>query len=104
MVITKRIHNQYLRSELREYTNTIGDTTNDEKKALSAWVTSGNSVLENPYLLYDENGVMMDFITGCRIGFDMCKNPSEYSWGDSAANGGAAPKPPEFIALSSNPD
>ena len=65
------MHDQYLRSELREYTKTVGDMTDDEKKALSEWVASGKSVWDNPYLLYNESGVLMDFINGCRIGSDI---------------------------------
>ena len=69
----------YLREELKEYLRTIGEITVEEKRELQKWVASGKSVNDNPYLLYDESGYLFDFIRGCRIGIDMCENPSYYS-------------------------
>ncbi len=75
----------FVRQEYREYLRTIGELTDEEKKDLREWVADGNSVQENPYLLYGENGWPMDFITGCRIGDDMRENPQNYQWSDLPA-------------------
>jgi len=58
--------------ELKEYLAAIGTLTEDEKKELRKWVAVGNSVNDNPYMLYDESGWPMDFINGCRISNDIC--------------------------------
>jgi hypothetical protein len=62
-----------LRKELKEYLEVIGSLTGDEKKELCEWVAVGNSVNDNPYMLYDESGWPMDFINGCRISNDIFK-------------------------------
>jgi hypothetical protein len=71
-----------LNSELNDYLELIGDITENEKKELKEWVADGNSVHNNPFLLYEESGSPMDFINGCRIGIDMKENPSNYSIGE----------------------
>jgi len=63
------------------YLLTIGDITEDEKRDLIEWLERGYSVYSNPYLLSDERGQPMDFIHGCRVGLDMCQNPSDYFGG-----------------------
>jgi hypothetical protein len=72
----------YLREELKAYLRTIGDITAEERIDIRKWVLDGSSVYDNPYLLYDESGCLMDFINGYRIGVDMCENPSDYSLGE----------------------
>jgi hypothetical protein len=75
------------------YLLTIDDVTEDERNDLDEWLARGYSVYDNPYTIYDETGQPMDFISGCRVGLDMCQNPgdyfgdlgtegSDYDWGD----------------------
>jgi hypothetical protein len=72
----------YLRKEMEEYLLPLGDITEDEKSELYDWVASGCSAYENPYLISDGFGEPMDFIQGCRVGFDMHMNPSDYFGGE----------------------
>jgi hypothetical protein len=60
------------------YLLTIADVTEDEVRDLQRWVACGQSVYDNPYTLYHERGQPMDYINGCRVGFDMLVNPSLY--------------------------
>jgi len=55
------------------YLLTIDDVTEDEKRDLKIWLEAGNSVYDNPYTIYGENGCIMDFINGCRIGMEMAE-------------------------------
>ena len=78
----KRLERQLraiLYKDLKEYIAVIGSLTGDEEIELREWVAKGNSVKNNPYLLYDESGWPIDFINGCRIGNDMYENPSNYA-------------------------
>ena len=56
------------------YLQTIDDITQYEMDALEEWLADGNSVYDNPFSIYEENGRLMDFINGCRIGFDMAED------------------------------
>ena len=56
-----------LKKELREYLETIGDISEDERSGLLEWVGSGNSVYDNPGCLCDEGGRPLDYIDGIRI-------------------------------------
>jgi len=50
------------------YLLTIDNITEDEMDALEEWVwRRGMSVYDNPYLVHDGFGRIMDFINGCRI-------------------------------------
>ena len=71
----------FRRRELIEYEASISDMSEPEREELRDWVIDGHSPYDNPYSLYDENGYLMDYISGCRIGDDMCKNPEKYSQG-----------------------
>ena len=64
-------HKASLRAELKEYMKTIGDLSTTEKQEIQAWVADGNSVYDNPFLLYGENGWLMDYITAYRVNADM---------------------------------
>jgi len=78
----KRLEKQLksiLQKDMREYLKTFGYLTEDENTELREWVEAGNSVNDNPYMLYDESGCPMDFINGCRVGDDMRENPSNYT-------------------------
>ena len=68
------------------YMLTVGDITEDEGRALEKWVEAGKSIYDNPYYICDGSGSPMDFINGCRLGFDMCRNPSDY-FGEPPAEG-----------------
>ena len=71
---TKRLEKEFktaLRKELKEYLAVIGSLIENEKKELREWVAAGNSVNDNPYMLYNESGWPMDFINGCRVGNDI---------------------------------
>jgi hypothetical protein len=50
-----------------KYEETFDRMTAKEKGELREWMAHGNSVNGNPYLLYGENGCLMDFIAACRI-------------------------------------
>jgi len=70
--------NQLQHQTVDIYLLTVKDVTEDERRGLNEWVARGCSVYDNPYSIYDERGQPMDFINGCRIGFDMVENPSHY--------------------------
>ena len=63
---------------LKEYVETFDDMTVYEKDELREWMAHGNSVNNNPYLLYVDNGCLMDFVNASRIAEDMSHNPEEY--------------------------
>ena len=75
---TKKDVGEHLRRELREYEAEIGDMTAEERKELREWVAGGRSAYDNPYLLYEEGGVVMDYINAARIAEDMADNPDYY--------------------------
>lgn len=56
---------EYLQKEYDEY---IAKTSmaDEERIALTDWVSKGNSPYGNPSLYADEKGVEMDFISGMR--------------------------------------
>lgn len=78
----------FLRKELEEYLESAGSMSWDEKAELLEWAASGHSVHDNPYMLHDDSGCPMDFLTGLRIGSDMPESPSGYSWGAPEEPGG----------------
>ena len=53
------------------YLLTVDAVAQDELDALNRWVAGGGSVYDNPYSLYDDSGLPMDFINGCRIAQDL---------------------------------
>jgi len=59
---------------LETYLLSIGGITEDENNALHEWAEAGNSVYSNPYMLYDESGILMDFVNGYR----MAEAPSSF--------------------------
>jgi hypothetical protein len=63
-----------LRKSLREYLETIGDMTGEEKAGLHEWVASGNSPHENPWFLYGESGSPMDYVAARRISEEMAED------------------------------
>jgi hypothetical protein len=71
-----------LRTELQtlhEYEEMFDNMTNEEKDDLREWIVNGNSVNSNPYMIYGENGCLMDFINASRAAEDMANNPGSYS-------------------------
>ena len=60
-----------LNAELKEYAESIGELTPTEKEDLKKWVSDGNSVHDNPFLLHYENGHLMDYINALRINAEM---------------------------------
>ena len=68
-----------LQSQIVEtYLLTVGDATECEIRELREWVATGNSIYNNPYLLYSDSGCPMDFINGCRMGIEMDEDPSSF--------------------------
>ena len=61
------------------YLQIFDDVTDDEMHELYEWVAKGHSIFNNPCYIYDEKGLPMDFINGCRIDEEMC-TPSDYGW------------------------
>jgi len=74
-----------LRKELREYEQTIGDLTPDERKELREWIKKGRSVYDNPWYISMENGWPMDYIEASRTFDEIQNDPDIYSSEDSAA-------------------
>jgi hypothetical protein len=58
------------------YLLTVGDLTDDEEDALLEWVDNGKSVYWNPWLLYDDSGSPMDFISAYRVADYFDEEPS----------------------------
>jgi hypothetical protein len=58
-------------SKLKKYEDMFDDMTAEEKEELREWMSHGKSVNNNPYLLYEENGCLMDLITAIRIAGEM---------------------------------
>jgi hypothetical protein len=63
---------------LKEYEKMLGSMTAAEKKELREWMAHGRSVNSNPYMLYGENGCLLDLISATRIDDDMMRNPEDY--------------------------
>jgi hypothetical protein len=57
--------------QLKEYERTFDDMTPEERKELRGWVEEGNSVYENPCLLWREDGRPMDYISAIRYAEEM---------------------------------
>ena len=74
-----------LRKELKEYEQTIGDLTPDERKDLREWVKTGRSVYDNPWYISMGNGWPIDYIKASRIFDEIQNDPDIYSSEDSAA-------------------
>jgi len=72
-LLIKQIRLQVVETYLR----TIDDITKDEMNDLYEWVEDGNSIYNNPYMIFDSSGRPMDFINACRfqailIGEQLC--------------------------------
>ena len=70
-------------SKLKEYEEMFDDMTAEEKEELREWMTEGNSVNSNPYLLYGENGCLMDLIAASRTATEMSDHPERFRYLDS---------------------
>lgn len=55
----------FLKNEVSGYLKTIS-VTQEERDELIAWVRGGNSVYDNPWLMADEQGRPLDYITAVR--------------------------------------
>jgi hypothetical protein len=64
------VKNMYQR-QLKEYERSFGYMTPEERRKLRDWVDEGNSVYENPCLLWREDGRPMDYISAIRFAEDM---------------------------------
>jgi hypothetical protein len=47
------------------------DMTPEERQDLLAWIKSGESVRDNPWLMNDEDGVPMDYLSAMRVAEDV---------------------------------
>jgi hypothetical protein len=70
-----------LDGQMKEYLAWLGPSTKGERRKLREWVSAGNSVHENPCLLYGEDGAPLGYIQAIRITEDMLNNPDDYYWG-----------------------
>jgi len=61
------------------YLLTVDDITEYERYDLQEWVAAGNSVYDNPYMIYNDAGAPMDFINGCRVGMEMDEDSPNFS-------------------------
>ena len=73
----KLLRKEILRKELKDYLLVVGPLTENERMELREWIMAGNSIKDNPYMLYDESGWPMDFINGCRVGDDLWERMSD---------------------------
>jgi hypothetical protein len=55
----------FLKREAAEYMK-IQDMTSQERQDILDWVKGGNSVRENPWLMTDEQGNPMDYLSAVR--------------------------------------
>lgn len=76
-----------LRKELKEYEQTIGDLTHDERIELREWIKKGRSVYDNPWYISMGNGWPMDYIEASRTFDEILSNPDLYCSEDSVAAG-----------------
>jgi len=83
-VIDKELRD-LLRKELKEYEQTIGDLTPDEREELREWVKMGRSVYDNPWYISMGNGWPIDYIKASRIFDEILNNPEIYYSEDSTA-------------------
>jgi len=67
---------------LQKYEEMFDDLTAAEKDELREWMVNGNSVNSNPYLIYGENGCLMDLIEATRVDEDLAANAELYQWMD----------------------
>jgi len=65
-VFTDEEIQEMLQRDLEQYKTTVGSLTPYERRLLLEWVAGGNSVNDNPYGLYGDNGSPMDFIAARR--------------------------------------
>jgi hypothetical protein len=68
------------RTLLRQYENSIGVLTPEERKELHDWVAVDNSPYENPWGYADEDCRPLGFIETIRLIDDMTNNPKDYSF------------------------
>ena len=64
------------------YVQTFDDITDDEMNQLYEWVARGHSVFNNPCFIYDDKGLPMDFINGCRVDDELCEDYSNHLLGE----------------------
>ena len=57
----------YLRSLIKAYLIKIPDATPEEKAELKVWVMSGHDPYDNPYSVWGENGLPLDYISALRF-------------------------------------
>lgn len=58
--------NEFLFRRLRRYIAENRDMSPDERVKLDSWIASGHDPYDNPYMLYDDSGILMDFISAIR--------------------------------------
>ena len=72
-------HKTNLRKELKEYERTFTDLTDEERSELCEWVSNGNSVYDNPYLIAYDGGRPVDYIEAIRTAEEIWNNPEYYN-------------------------
>jgi hypothetical protein len=63
---------------LSEYEEIFDGMTAEEKEELREWMANGNSVNSNPYLLYGDNGELMDLLNARRVAEEMAAYPERF--------------------------
>lgn len=61
----------------------------EEREKVCSWVNKGNSVYNNPWLLYSESGHPLDYVTAMRTVADMEENPETHKSIHSTAEDGS---------------
>jgi hypothetical protein len=59
-------------------TESFGELTPDERKALHKWIADGNSVYDNAWGIASEDGNPLGFIEAFRLVDDMLSYPEDY--------------------------
>lgn len=68
------MRNQYLsRLDVQEYLMMYPDATNEEKRALLAWIKDGNTPYSNDRYVFDESDRPLDFIGAIRVEREYCE-------------------------------
>lgn len=61
---------EYLQREAAEYMAAT-DMSPAERQDLIGWIRDGNSVYDNPWLMTDESGCLMDYVQAMRTADDL---------------------------------
>ena len=67
-----------------------------EKNGLREWMALGHSASSNPFSIYGDNGLLMDFVSAFRFNEDMVANYGLYLQDDDRCSGCVPVYDPDF--------